>query len=105
MSEHTPGPWELQAEPSRYGFHVGAPWHAKPGDLEVVVCEVFGTQGEDTRLDSIQSAANARLIAAAPELLEACEFMMYEQNRTAFGLEHCLDKLRAAISAARKGER
>lgn len=57
MSKHTPGPWGLEkAEPERPGnYYVLAP------DMNLAIARVYGNSGE----------ANARLIAAAPELLEA----------------------------------
>lgn len=83
--KHTPGPWHFELEPpdSKYGV------------------VIIGDHGIVTH------AADARLIAAAPMLLEACEELAdstpltnlrgpYEWNRA-------VAKLNAAIKAA-KGE-
>ncbi len=51
-TKHTPGPWKYIAWHGQHGVH-----DAMDND----VCETFGEDAE----------ANARLIAAAPELLEA----------------------------------
>ena len=60
--KHTPGPWVV--DPAvRQGFTVYAP---KEGFI-------VGTQDEEGRYGAIESEANARLIAAAPELLDALE--------------------------------
>lgn len=59
MSKHTPGPWEIDMG-SVHGWTVYGPAtdeHADPGGLTVVA---EGARGPD-----------ARLIAAAPELLKA----------------------------------
>ena len=59
MSTHTPGPWTAN------GADVAKPYYINGPDGEVIVNgsnEEYGVIGR----------ANARLIAAAPELLEAC---------------------------------
>nr|WP_064247000.1 hypothetical protein [Rhizobium leguminosarum]OAP95128.1 hypothetical protein A4U53_18070 [Rhizobium leguminosarum] len=71
MSErrHTPGPWRVDSDNDGYGIEiVGRPtWP----------CSRFGVQGDwdiakIEELDNdAEARANARLIAAAPELLEA----------------------------------
>lgn len=56
-------------------LHTAAPWHIglQPGPM------IYGPQGEhvcDVRIETVmpdERNANARLIAAAPELLEACK--------------------------------
>lgn len=60
MTKHTPGPW-----------HVGM----RPGPI------IYGTKGDqvaDLRgfLDIDETSANARLIAAAPDLLDAMQSMV-----------------------------
>ena len=66
MSKHTPGPWEVQAED---GFYVCT------GNLLVAAVQEVDQHPTDT--DEFVAAdatkANARLIAAAPELLEFAE--------------------------------
>lgn len=63
--KYTPGPWVV--DPAvRQGFTVYAP---KEGFI-------VGTQDEEGRYGAIESEANARLIAAAPDLLEAlCDML------------------------------
>lgn len=64
MNEHTAGPWEVSLEngelPEGYATINGQGWWQLAG----VVVEVGGQKNEE-------GFANARLIAAAPELLEA----------------------------------
>ena len=73
MSKHTPGPWQLQADPMHFdsltavigGKRMNAKPHAWPAyPLTVQVGGMCGLQ---------EMQANARLIAAAPDLLEALE--------------------------------
>lgn len=69
---HTPGPWELIGTTliGKTGPHSGAvaiiasPTCKTSGDAKEADCD-------DPRWD--EAMANARLIAAAPELLEACK--------------------------------
>ena len=62
---HTPGPWAILygGMPDDEHFTIGA----KVAD--VLVCEC-----SNTRVPSDQVSANARLIAAAPDLLAVCEY-------------------------------
>lgn len=57
-TQHTPGPWAVECPYDEPGTFVTAPSTA-------LVCKVYSLDGE--------TAANARLIAAAPELLELAE--------------------------------
>jgi hypothetical protein len=56
MSDFTPGPWRYSRTMRLVGAGVAAPW----------VCQV-----EDQGVDAKRFEANARLIAAAPDLLGA----------------------------------
>lgn len=64
-SKHTPGPWRAQ-KPLRQGLVVDRKWEIvaplEGGEMVIV--------GEHTGVDCLREA-NARLIAAAPEMLEA----------------------------------
>ena len=62
MSKHTPGPWVFD-KAHRVGFIV----HKKNYGY------IVGTQDEEGRYGAIESEANARLISAAPDLLEVLE--------------------------------
>lgn len=57
--QHTPGPWHTN------GGNIYA--QRNPGGIRTSICEVFRDAGYDA------CRANARLIAAAPELLAALE--------------------------------
>lgn len=66
MSEHTPGPWEVFLDDD---FYPGI--EAKDRRYSIIV---FGDEGGDCGVQGKtheEALANARLIAAAPDLLEA----------------------------------
>jgi len=66
MSKHTPGPWQTETVDSVVRIHGGV--FAGAARAVVEVADVWVPDGENG--DAAQ-VANARLIAAAPDLLEA----------------------------------
>ena len=72
MSKHTPGPWFIGTDRYDYGRHIYA--EQKVGDE---YCEEYHPLIATTSDDEpdIDWEANARLIAAAPELLKALEIV------------------------------
>lgn len=86
--KHTPGPWVV--DPAvRQGFTVYAP---KEGFI-------VGTQDEEGRYGAIESEANARLIAAAPDLLDAL-LMVLDDPNALDGRPRTYEYVRAAIAKA-----
>jgi len=83
MSEHTPGPWHLCRHLQSLEADAACPCGYRGGifggDEAGMVCEMGSTviPGEEgleaPRYPRPVELANARLIAAAPELLAACE--------------------------------
>lgn len=69
MSAHTPGPWVAKFEEAYYviGPDLGR---------VAMMMNLKGAYGLAGRRSGEESAANARLIAAAPELLEAIEGLL-----------------------------
>ena len=61
-TNHTPGPWHICG-------HDNGDLIMAVGDDEAVLATVYGTAQDEY-------AANARLIAAAPELFEACQQLL-----------------------------
>ena len=110
-AKHTPGPWIL-AEVVKNKFtttDMRRVRSANEGFEHGAVCEVYGAR------DGSVSAANAALISAAPELLQAllegCRVL--ETNMTAIvdtvwvsngAPETLLDHFRAAIAKATGGQ-
>lgn len=73
-TQHTPGPWHVgPVQPSLYyvetesGFDIAKCEFKVPGEFRLV--------GDSTKPEA---EANARLISAAPELLEECERSLFE---------------------------
>lgn len=89
--KHTPGPWHVGVERKQCVYSG--------------VAEVAGTKfiadlsNPFDDGDTIQ--ANARLIAAAPDLLEACKAISTDPGDMASGHEQALKLVRAAIAKAR----
>ena len=86
MTQYTPGPWKAIA---------AAVYAGQPLDTVVV-------SGDHGRLSADEAEANARLIAAAPELLEAARRGV--AALAANGAPNCeaAKELRAAIAKAAK---
>ena len=80
MNKHTSGPWEKQ----KYG-----------NSYEIFRCDKAGTYIANVNRDNSNHKANANLIAAAPELLEAAEvaFLTLENEGLGVtGLEKAIKK-------------
>lgn len=75
MAQHTPGPWQIVDR-----------WKIVGDDM--VLANMSGPR----------QGANARLIAAAPKMLEALQAVMGEW-REGYGL-NCVEQVRAAIAKA-----
>jgi hypothetical protein len=92
-AQHTPGPWELVSTVSPqtlnlFGAAANHEYH-------------IGTFLSGSRKDLETFKANARLIAAAPDLLTACEVLINTLMHKAAPKE--IDLARAAIAKARGG--
>lgn len=86
MSKHTPGPWTMH--------------EINPNDPEWGACGIMATDDEFVAT-MVLGVKNAHLIAAAPELLAACEASLEVFELS--GLPHysgIIDKLIEAITKA-----
>ena len=96
MSKHTPGPWFLGEKVQ--GKHTVTDLRRIRSEREGMehgaVCEVYGIA------DGSEAHANARLIAAAPDLLEALAFVIRGVPDTWEGVQ----KARASIAKATGGD-
>jgi len=96
MSEHTPGPWEIHPQFDSCYRDISAPNH-------IALARVVWRFEEEDRSPSCE--ANAHLIAAAPDLLEALECYVEkvaDLNRYGVMIETSLrKKAEAAIAKAR----
>ena len=102
MSQHTPGPWEYGIASNYDGFYI-APLGRLP---TLAACERFG---KSMTIDCFnfpgETEANARLIAAAPDLLEACIFVeawwrLPKSDRTMERFERAMNEVIDAIAKA-----
>ena len=95
MSKHTPGPWTVTDEDDFYGLAI----------------EAAGREGEYVPVarvpvdydDRPEREANARLMAAAPDLLEALKALLSGSERHIFSTE-CKTERDAARTAIAKAE-
>lgn len=74
MTEHTPGPWVFEASTPSDGFEC---YWVTPELLGTPLCDVRGPQNPENE-------ANARLIAAAPDLLAALKDFVETTELTSF---------------------
>ena len=93
-AQHTPGPWLTD----RNNVHTGqiAIVHHCIGNDWI---EIWSDKWAETGMCESEQEANARLIAAAPDLLEALEAML-----TVGQPEGLTEKARAAIAKATRNE-
>lgn len=87
MSKHTPGPWSVDEPHQVFASSVGE-------YVAITKVEDFETIPKD------QCEANARLIAAAPELLEALLQIIQDAKSPEVGAYLNLKLARAAIAKA-----
>jgi hypothetical protein len=103
MSKHTPGPWVL-IQGDRTTKEMVITTESRIEAPAVSICELdtdfIGVIGEEQE-------ANACLISAAPDLLEALEMIVAEADsyteRTGKPVYNWLDTARAAIAKAKGG--
>jgi hypothetical protein len=93
-AQHTPGPWSIYEENKYLRIFAGKPH--KPAAGTVPIC---GFEGMAYR-DRNETEANARLIAAAPELLAA---VLAAINCGSYITDDCAATLVAAYAKAKGG--
>lgn len=113
---HTPGPWKNDGV-DVFRSDEGPVWVIED-EAETNICLAFVfASGVNLQVSEDEAAANANLIAAAPDLLAACEEAQrgkqwgqggmdsddLYQRGLARGWRECADTLKAAIAKA-KGE-
>lgn len=102
--QHTPGPWKLHPEHRTqvYNSHADMPDVAYNLSALIADCCTLGDRSRNA-----ECLANARLIAAAPDLLEACRYALVrleviERDKGVHSHE-TIPELRAAIAKAEGG--
>jgi hypothetical protein len=100
MKEHTPGPWVLNTEWLGDDLPNHIPVSSKKGQ-HLALAQVVWSMEDDTNsgVNSPTCEANARLIAAAPELLEALKTLLEREWQDDDG-DESLTKARQQAQAA-----
>lgn len=94
---YTKGPWQIERYTNYYGFSI---WAIDRG----CIAERWYDKARSEEIDN-EMQANARLIAAAPDLLEACILMMSEIKKLSNGnIIHAMLVMDEAVTRATKGE-
>lgn len=77
---HTPGPWTAHEQQSKFGtlegYYVVENGRVQIADLFGIVKGERDEDGNEVFISTDEAAANARLIAAAPDLLDACKTIL-----------------------------
>lgn len=89
MSGHTPGPWRAATR--------GWGWQVMAG--EAFICE---DHGFETKIGDEERSANARLIAAAPDMLDALVRMVAESETYDCSAVFCNGVREIALDAIEK---
>lgn len=92
-AKHTPGQWHMSPTHLGRAFDIGAEDNAN-------IALVHGIDGNSCENHPGEFEANAHLIAAAPELLEALEDLMFGAERGIQPHENYIVAARAAIAKA-----
>ena len=106
---HTPGPWFITDEP-QFGYNAVKKVESAHGKFGTVICERFIAPAILEESDGHREyVANLRLIAAAPELLEAAKKAdeQMTQAMASWGgesqsMQDAINLVRAAILSATK---
>lgn len=110
MSKYTPGPWEVHNQTDVFtanGAMNAAGVRCDDNDGWLVAdCAVSITMvdGEEETLETKEQIANARLIAAAPELLDAIEHLIPLMPSDADGYDRAIWENAKAIIAKATGK-
>lgn len=101
MSKHSPGKWIAHKEEN--SFHVCFDHGA--GLCEVALVDPVSTVEGVVLVSDEQAAANAALIAAAPEMLEALKYVVFNADLAAAGFTGDQIKMIQAAIAKAEGEK
>ena len=98
MTKHTPGPWTMHPR-----FDDGAEVCAIAPVAWCSVASTHGASGSQV-IDVDEARANARLIAAAPDLLAALHHISLASQNSMSSKEECGRIAREAIAKATRGK-
>lgn len=100
MSKHTPGPWSYRKVPRKQEWEINTKRCPNSGCVSWTgMAVVFGCD-DDPKMGKVVGEANARLIAAAPDLLEALKEILYYIGDRKVATHGAMHRARAAIAKA-----
>lgn len=108
MKNYTPGPWQVDTDKAEDGTPYIQVYQRTPDGLHITICTMGISDGEVWG-GYVGEERDARIIAAAPDLLAACKLALQKAAHEAhcslggpnYGDCDCyVDKLRAAVSKA-----
>ena len=90
--KHTPGPWNIEKEDGEF-----IAIYSSKSSGSILLADVLDIYGKESK-------ANARLIAAAPDLLEACQYVVrwHREHDSGEGELYGLDFVTTCIGAITK---
>lgn len=94
--KHTPGPWKIEPEIYKFYFQI-----TSGSDRKVASCHAGSSKHTDKQSDEL--CANAQLISAAPDLLEAlqlCSAELFAKRGDKVGSMKHVNRAREAIRKA-----
>lgn len=109
MAKHTPGPWHVWTDKALDDTPYIKVYQRTPDDEHITVCTMGVSDGEVWG-GYAGEEEDALLIAAAPDLLKACEALIEAQRRASagetggFGLYHDAVELARAVVEKLKGD-
>ncbi len=95
-TKHTPGPWKFDGDNERDGFDVfaEAPYNG-------ILATAYYQSGESPE-DKQEAEANARLIAAAPDMFAALEALIKSTDKYRVPNPVYIDQARAALAKVKR---
>lgn len=100
MSKHTPGPWSYRKLPRKQEWEIDTGHCPNLGRVSWTgMAVVFGCD-DDPKIGKVVGEANARLIAATPDLLEALKEILYYIGDRKVATHGAMHRARAAIAKA-----
>lgn len=73
MASHTPGPWAVEDVNSEHMHDIILDYQVPNAGFPNLVASVYFDEDNDGPISMHEASANARLIAASPDLLAACK--------------------------------
>lgn len=106
----TPGPWQVESHAplrdGQYFVEVATPHTPPDGGYPMLICTIQPIEIEQGRGPDAEQLANARLIATAPDLLDALQGLILEAENAGWGTDSpALNHARSVIAGVSERER